>query len=469
MQCGRAHVRPTDVARTDAGAARCAVDPARTYEIIVADNNTSPELTAAVQRVAEGEGCGFVHAPQRGAGAAWNAGVLASTAPVVVFVDDDMIVGPQFLQSHLERRSGRSRIAVVGPIVPRHRQGGAFHTYLTRRVAINRTPDPDDVDFRHFYGANSSVDRDSLLEVGLFDTDFVRRQDGELAYRLREAGVAFVVAPDARGEHDPSIELLPYLRRCRRDGYYLAMPGAPSPWHRGHREPRPVPGLDADHRRTGGGGARAGRRGALTDHAERALPGASPPPCSRRAAAASGRSNASSPADEGRLAHPVRQRGRFQPLPHDAVPPRPGRGGHRRRGRPAGGLGRPGAAPAAGCGEAGAAAAVDRSERRRRDRDPEGAGHATGALATRPRLARYAWPTPAAGRVGRRRRGLDRTHRRPPDGRGDGAVRRRRRRRQLVDRAVGLERRGPPGGDRADLLHPRRGGAPGTRRRSGAR
>lgn len=191
-------------------------------EVIVVDNNRDGSISAQTAAVVREFGCTYVAERQPGAGAARNAGILAARAPVVIFLDDDMVVKPEFVAAHLGAHGDGNPRAVVGPIDHRDSQGTRFGQFLDSRSVMNREPDPLATDFRNFYGANSSVDRTTLVEVGLFDPSFVRRQDGELGFRLWHHGTEITVATDARSEHDPTIRPGAYFRRCRRDGYYLA-------------------------------------------------------------------------------------------------------------------------------------------------------------------------------------------------------------------------------------------------------
>lgn len=192
-------------------------------EIIVVDNNTDPAACDRVRAIADDHGCRYVHEPTPGAGAARNSGAAAGSAPVLVFVDDDMIVDRGFVQSHLDAHAGAEPVAAIGPVEQLVEEGRRFSTYLSRRAVINREPDPLYPDPKHFYGANSSVDRTTFAAVGGFDPAFLRRQDGELGLRLAAHGVRFVVAEEARARHRPVLDARSWLRRCRRDGFYLAM------------------------------------------------------------------------------------------------------------------------------------------------------------------------------------------------------------------------------------------------------
>jgi glycosyltransferase involved in cell wall biosynthesis len=139
-----------------------------------------------------------------GRAAACNAGILRATAPVVVILDDDMEPAPECLEAHLVAHTGRGLRCVLGaapielrpddPPVARY-----FQQKFDRHLRELAKPDHRFV-ARDFYSGNLSVERELLIEVGLFDADFRRygNEDVDLALRLVAAGGEIVYEPRAR-------------------------------------------------------------------------------------------------------------------------------------------------------------------------------------------------------------------------------------------------------------------------------
>ena len=145
--------------------------------VMVVDDRRAGErlaLPAGVERLTGGS---------RGPAAARNAGWRAASAPWVVFVDDDVLVGADWgrclaqdlarLQPWVAASQGRVRVPLPGDRRP---------TDWERNVAGLETA--------RWITADLAVRRAALLRVGGFDERFPRayREDADLALRLMDAG-----------------------------------------------------------------------------------------------------------------------------------------------------------------------------------------------------------------------------------------------------------------------------------------
>jgi GT2 family glycosyltransferase len=138
----------------------------------------------------------------RGRSAARNAGIRAASAPLIVFVDSDVLVRPDFLQRHLElhRRAGRPVVGrgpvvlIPAPALP------------ARDPVVRSSP-------AYLDTANASVPRQTLIEAGMFDEGFrvYGWEDFDLGMRLQARGVPRVFDGGAIGFHVqpvPTVETL---------------------------------------------------------------------------------------------------------------------------------------------------------------------------------------------------------------------------------------------------------------------
>lgn len=166
----------------------------------------------------------WVHQPQRGAAAARNAGVALTSAPLVLFLDDDVVPEPDCIARHLARHDGSAR-AVVGdcPIVlperprPHDLSGWAWWLDFNHQRAAGARRSTS---YRDVCSGNLSVRRSDLVAVGGFDEGFAGYggEDWELGVRLLAAGVEVVVEPAAIAHHHRRHSPADLLAHTRSEG-----------------------------------------------------------------------------------------------------------------------------------------------------------------------------------------------------------------------------------------------------------
>jgi len=107
-----------------------------------------------------------------------NAGITAATGELVFFTDDDVIVAPDWLDRGVAHFAGDGVIGIEGRIVY---VSDDYRQRYGDRVVENESGGL-------YMTANAGYRRDTLHAVGMFDEDYPRFQDRELAHRLRELG-----------------------------------------------------------------------------------------------------------------------------------------------------------------------------------------------------------------------------------------------------------------------------------------
>ena len=151
----------------------------------------------------------LVVASQANAGpaVARNRGVQLARAPLVLFVDDDVVPTPTLVAQHLASHdvSGDADAVVIGPMCTppdfSMQPWVAWEQSMLYKQYDAMTTGMMAPTSRQFYTGNASVRRARLIEAGGFDTRFRRAEDVELSYRLGRVGVRFVWNPDAVGYH----------------------------------------------------------------------------------------------------------------------------------------------------------------------------------------------------------------------------------------------------------------------------
>jgi glycosyltransferase involved in cell wall biosynthesis len=176
------------------------------HELLVVDDGASD----ATPQVAERFGVRLIrHGERRSLNAARNTGLRAAGAPLVAFVDDDVLVPPGWLDALVEGAARHPDAdAFGGPIRAR------FEGHVPRGCGREDPPittldlGSEDVEAEMVWGANFAVRRSAVERVGEFDESLDRSHGDEEDWllRLRAAGGRIVYLAEAGLEHRRSTE-----------------------------------------------------------------------------------------------------------------------------------------------------------------------------------------------------------------------------------------------------------------------
>ena len=156
----------------------------------------------------------------RGQAAARNRGVVLAAAPLVLFVDDDIVASPSLVSTHLRLlAAGDDKLGVVGlvewhPDLPSTEfrrwldstqlQFG-YHTWMS--------PGPIDPPEAAFYTCNLSMSVALFMAAGGFDERLRSLEDIELGHRLGRLGFRLDYRTEALAWHARDIDLDAFCRR----------------------------------------------------------------------------------------------------------------------------------------------------------------------------------------------------------------------------------------------------------------
>lgn len=205
------------VYRDNEGLARCLQALARQemsperFEVIVVNNDPAHPVQAA-----EGEGLNLrvVEEEKPGSYAARNAGIRASSAPILAFTDADCVPDSTWLQAGAERlRSGEADL-VAGEVAfffedppPNASEYLDAATKLNQRVYAEAG-----------FGATANlfVRREVIDEVGPFDAGLKSGGDYEFGRRATGSGYRIAWSPEARVRHPARRTFRALLRKSVR-------------------------------------------------------------------------------------------------------------------------------------------------------------------------------------------------------------------------------------------------------------
>lgn len=151
------------------------------------------------------------HEQNKGPAAARNRGIALATAPLILFVGDDVLPAPNLIAGHLQahRQYPDPRVAVLGQVawaddLPQNTLMTHIDGIGAQQFSYHYLQDGYEYDFRHFYTANVSLKREFLGALEhWFDTDFPYPafEDVELAYRLAMRGLRIIYRAGLLGRH----------------------------------------------------------------------------------------------------------------------------------------------------------------------------------------------------------------------------------------------------------------------------
>ena len=163
-----------------------------------------------------------------GPAAGRNAGVAASDAELIVFVDDDVLPNRHFIEAHVAAVTGGASdgrpVVSCGPFVqPADWDPTPWNLWEARQAkkeADSLTTGRYDITWRQFHTGNNCLPRSVFLDAGGFDETFKRAEDDELALRLQLRGCVFRFEPGAIAWHYSNRSLDSWLAIPRAYAHY---------------------------------------------------------------------------------------------------------------------------------------------------------------------------------------------------------------------------------------------------------
>ncbi|GAA2868679.1 hypothetical protein Acy02nite_83850 [Actinoplanes cyaneus] len=207
--------------------------PADEFEVVVADDGSSDDTRAVVEEASRQLRIKYHYQPDEGyrVALARNSGARLASAPILVFLDTGVYVGPGFLAAHLAAHAGSDRLVVLGytwgydfenepvdglaeaiaeslpeVVVERFRDKRPFSD--ARHAAYAKT----DFDLSRMvapwvllWSLNFSVPAEDYWLVDGFDDGMSGwgLEDVELGFRLFRAGLGFRLSREAWAVHAP--------------------------------------------------------------------------------------------------------------------------------------------------------------------------------------------------------------------------------------------------------------------------
>ena len=191
--------------------------PASDFEVIVVDDGSAVPVAPLLEQLPLPFSLTVLRQMNAGPAAARNTGILQARGRIIVVLDDDMRVGPEYLAAHLASHEAAAHRVVLGRLLPpEHRRLPLFERMqldLLDRMAT-RVANGGHLAGGDLYTGNVSFVKSDYLEVGGFDPALRLSEDLELGLRLDQRGAEFVLSNDAWARHESDhASLRKWMRR----------------------------------------------------------------------------------------------------------------------------------------------------------------------------------------------------------------------------------------------------------------
>jgi glycosyltransferase involved in cell wall biosynthesis len=159
----------------------------------------------------------------KGAAAARNHGAREAEAPLLLFIDDDVVADPGLVGSHLRWHAERGEGAVlVGPYRPRPQDDNlaAQVARLWWQDLFDLLGEAEGTTFVAALTANVSLHRSTFERIGGLAEEYSkeRREDWEWGLRMLRMGIEIGFEAEASARHEFSLSAKQRLRDARREG-----------------------------------------------------------------------------------------------------------------------------------------------------------------------------------------------------------------------------------------------------------
>ncbi len=186
-------------------------------EVIVIDDGSEDGSRALLDTHYVSPDVRVIDGPGRGAAAAINAGIRLARFPFIAQIDQDVVIGPGWVETLLDVMTDERVAAAQGyyytdPEAPFTAR--VMGLDLEQRYAAIRGPMTD-----HVCTGNAVYRAAALHAVGLFDENLGYGYDNDISYRLAQRGYQLVLCREARSRHFWRSGLVPYVLQQYGFGY----------------------------------------------------------------------------------------------------------------------------------------------------------------------------------------------------------------------------------------------------------
>ena len=167
--------------------------PKDRLEIIFIENNSNDASPSILKKYKDR--IKILNEEKQGAAAARNKGIKEASHEVLAFTDADCEVDRDWLKKMVGVLAENKNISAVGGKILSKRPCNDIEKYgelihdNEKSITLFRPP--------YMASGNAAIKKSIIIELGMFDEELIKAEDGDLSYRLYESGHIFGYAPEA--------------------------------------------------------------------------------------------------------------------------------------------------------------------------------------------------------------------------------------------------------------------------------
>lgn len=179
--------------------------PQGSFEVIVVDDGSEVNNKGKIDNLKKNYPFKYIYQKNHGQAGARNNGIENSKGRIILFIDDDVLVHPALVKTHLRLQKDDNNLIVRGPVI----------NIPYTKIPVARPAGFWDMSKNFFCTSNASVTREHIIKSGMFDTEFRWWEDCELGFRLRMRGLKWKFSFQAVAYHykPPSENSLSYIKK----------------------------------------------------------------------------------------------------------------------------------------------------------------------------------------------------------------------------------------------------------------
>jgi len=175
------------------------------FEVIVVDQTPNPLEKVRAFIEAAGARLRYMRRQVPNLPAARNAGVRIARGEIIVFIDDDVIVDPGYIASHVVRYRDPALGGVTGiTLAPGEEYEEEMLKRRLRKIGMKERLVDGCFKTYSIEGCNCSFRKEAIIRAGMFDERFTGTawgEDTDLALRVQHLGYLLVLDPKVRLVH----------------------------------------------------------------------------------------------------------------------------------------------------------------------------------------------------------------------------------------------------------------------------